>query len=40
MYKVKPVFDHLIQIFSESYISEDQPSVDKISYYNGRASLD
>jgi hypothetical protein len=29
IHKVKPVFDHLIQKFSESYIPEDQLSIDE-----------
>jgi hypothetical protein len=29
IYKMKPVFDYLIRKFSESYVSEDQLSIDE-----------
>jgi hypothetical protein len=40
IYKVKPVFDHLIQKFSESYIPEDQlPRDESLLLWKGQLGL-
>jgi hypothetical protein len=38
-YRVKPVFDHLIQKFSDSYVFEVQLSIDENLLFFGRAGL-